>query len=163
MPTSYLTLADFRALSLMPASDVDELEARAPGFIARQCEVASADIDARLRKRYEAPFAAPYPVKVQAWCARLVTRVAYLKRGVDPTDPQFAAYVADSDAANAEIKEAADAELGLFDLPLRQDTTATGLRAPAPLGYSERSPYVWTDVQAAAAASEDASGEGSYG
>lgn len=163
MPVSYLTLAEFRALSLMPTSDVDELEARAPGFIARQCEVATADVDARLRKRYAAPFSAPVPLKVQAWCARLVTRVAYLKRGVDPTDPQFAAYVADAESVNAELKEAADAEFGLFDLPLRQDTTATGLRAPTPLSYSERSPYVWTDVQASAAVSEDGSGEGSYG
>lgn len=163
MPTSYLTLADFRAFSLMPSTDVDELEARAPGFIAKQCEVATADIDSRLRKRYAAPFGSPCPVKVQAWCARIVTRVAYLKRGVDPTDPQFAAYVADADTAMAEIKEAADAQFGLFDLPLRQDTKATGLTAPRPLGYSEASPYVWTDVQASAAHDEDANGEGTYG
>lgn len=161
--STYLTLADFRALSLMPSNDVDELEARAPGFILAQCEVASADIDARLRKRYAAPFEAPYPVKVKAWCARLVTRVAYMKRGVDPTDPQFSAYVADAETAMAEIKEAADAKDGLFDLPLRADTTSTGLRAPAPLGYTEASPYVWTDAQVATARDEDAAGEGSYG
>jgi phage gp36-like protein len=160
---SYLTLADFRAISLMPSTDVDELEARAPGFLEAQIELASADIDARLRKRYAAPFASPYPVKVRAWCARLVTRVAFLKRGIDPTDPQWAAYDADATKAEAELLEAANAETGLFDLPLRADTTASGLTAPRPLGYSEASPYVWTDVQAAVAHDEDVAGEGSYG
>lgn len=160
--SSYLTLAEFRALSLMPASDVDELEARVPGFIAGQCEVASADLDALLRKRYDAPFTSPYPVKVRAWCARIVTRVAFLKRGIDPTDPQWAAYDEDAKTALAEAKEAADSVTGLYDLPLRSDTKATGLRAPAPLAYTETSPYVQQDVQAAAAYDEDASGEGSY-
>lgn len=161
--SSYLTAAEFRALSLMPSTDVDELESRAPGFLAAQIELASADIDARLRKRYATPFASPYPVKVRAWCARLVTRVAFLKRGIDPTDPQWSAYDADATKAEAEILEAANAETGLFDLPLRADTTSSGLSAPRPLGYSEASPYVWTDVQAAVAHDEDIAGEGSYG
>jgi len=161
--SSYLTLAAFRVLSLMPASDVDELEARVPGFIAGQCEVASADIDALLRKRYEAPFSAPYPIKVKAWCARIVTRIAYLKRGIDPNDPQWSAYDEDAKTALAEAKEAADSVTGLYDLPLRADTTTTGLRAPAPLGYTETSPYVQQDVQASRAYDEDASGEGTYG
>ena len=50
-------------------------------------------------------------------------------------------------AAKSEVTEAADSEEGKFDLPLRQDTTATGVSKGGPLGYSEVSPYTWTDRQ----------------
>lgn len=161
--SAYLTLAEFRTLSLMPAASVDELEAIAPGFIAGQLELESANVDARLAKRYAVPFSSPYPIAVRGWVARLVTRTAYLKRGIDPNDPQWVSYDEDSKAAKAEILEAANSETGLYELPLRSDTAASGLRAPSPLGYSEASPYVWADRQGSTARDEDVAGEGSYG
>jgi len=53
------------------------------------------------------------------------------------------------DIAVAELKEAADSKDGLFDLPLRADTTATGVSKGGPRGYSEASPYTNLDRQRA--------------
>lgn len=146
--SQYLTLADFRAITIMPASDVDELEAAAAGWVAAQSTVVSGIIDARLRKRYAAPFEAPYPDAVKDWCCRVLTLRAYLRRGVDASDKQFQVVLDDAQRAEAEIKEAADSKDGLFELPLRQDLPTTGgIARGAPYGYSEASPYTWTTKQ----------------
>ncbi len=163
MTTSYLTFENFKSLSLMPSSDLDGLEQTSPGWIDSQLAYWSTQIDSRLRKRYAAPFSSPYPMAVQGWLSRLVTVRCYLKMGVRPSDEQFAEIKADADAAVAEIKEAADSVTGLFDLPLREDTTATGISKGAPLSHSQASPYVWTDVQADAARNEDQNRGGTYG
>lgn len=163
MTTTYLTLSEFKALSVAPSSLLDEIETASPGWIGTQLEYWSAQIDSRLRKRYAAPFVAPYPLSVQGWLARLVTVRCYLKRGTDPSDMQYADIKADADAAVSEIKEAADSVTGLFDLPLREDTTKTGVSKGGPFGYSEQSPYVWTDQQASIARGEDGNGGGTYG
>lgn len=160
---SYLDLAGFKALSLMPDEDIDALEARYPGFVAAQLADRSGWIESRLRKRYAVPFALPYPDTVKGWLASIVTVRAYLKRGVDPTDEQWLEVKKQADDALAEIKEAADGELGLFDLPLRADTTATGISKGGPYVYSEQSPYVWTDQQADVGRSEDGARGGSHG
>jgi len=163
MATSYLTFLEFRSLTLMPSGDVDALETASPGWIESQLEYWTAQIDSRLRKRYAAPFSSPYPLAVQGWLARIVTVRCYLKRGIDPSDLQFAEIKADADTAVAEIKEAADSNVGLFDLPLRADTTTTGVTKGAPRSYSESSPYVWTDVQSDSANYEDTNRRGTYG
>ena len=152
--SNYLTVARFKLLTVMADEDVDALEARFPGFLMARSEVISGTIDARLRKRYAAPFESPYPNAVELWVARILTPAAYLKRGVDTTDRQFTEVYEDSKAAWVEIKEAANAVEGLYDLPLRQDTTATGISKGGPLGYSEASPYTWTDEQWEAAQDE---------
>jgi hypothetical protein len=163
MTTPYLTFDEFKGLSLMPSGDLDSLEEVSPGWIDSQLAYWSAQIDSRLRKRYAAPFSSPYPLAVQGWLARIVTVRCYLKVGVRPSDEQFAEIKADADAAIAEIKESADSVVGLFDLPLRADTTSTGVSKGAPMVYSEASPYAWTDVQGAAGRTEDNRGGGSYG
>lgn len=163
MTTPYLTFAEFRSLTLMPSDDVDAIELASSGWIDSQLEYWSAQIDSRLRKRYAAPFASPYPLAVQGWLARIVTVRCYLKMGVRASDEQFAEIKADADAAVTEVKEAADSVTGLFDLPLRADTTSTGVSKGAPMVHSEASPYVWTDVQADRANSEDSNRGGTYG
>lgn len=150
------TLDEFKARSTMPPEYVDEIEERSPGFVMAAIEsVSSLDINARLRKRYEVPFALPYPEAVKTWCARIVTMQCWKRRGYDPTDQSMQDAVKDRDEAKAEIKEAADSNEGLFDLPLRNDTTATGISKGAPFGYSEQSPYVWADAQVDTARDED--------
>ncbi len=160
---SYLTLEAFKGLTLMPASDVDSLDTAAPGWVATQLEFCSAWIDSRLTKRYEAPFTAnPPPLTVQMWLARLVTVRCFIRRGVDPNDEQFALIKADADGAEAQIKEAADAENGLFELPLRGTDSKTGVSKGGPFGYSEQSPYVFADRQVDVARNEDTNRTGSY-
>jgi hypothetical protein len=162
-PMAYLDRDAFATLTVMPAGDVDALDDAAPGWLDVQLGYWSSAIDARLRKRYDAPFAEPYPLAVQGWLARIVTLRAYLRRGVDPLDQQFGEIKADADAAWAEIKEAADSNEGMFDLPLRADTSASGINRGGPYGYSEASPYVWTDVQGVTGRDEDRRRGGSHG
>lgn len=157
---AYLTLAEFNLQTLLPDNIVAEIEAVTPGWTAEQLRVVSESFDTRLRKRYAAPFSAPYPTVLGEWLAHIVSLRAYLKRGVSSLDEQFAEYKAQHDAAYAALKEAADAETGLYDLPLRANTTSTGISKGFPRVYSERSPYVWTDVQAGIGRNEDSSGSG---
>lgn len=157
---AYLTVDQFKNLSVMPAEYIDALEQVAPGWVQSQLEYWSAWINSRLRKRYDAPFAEPYPEAVTGWLARIVTVRCWLRRGVDPQDEQFREVKDDATAAQAEIQEAADAVEGLFDLPLRANTTASGISKGFPRGYSEQSPYVWTDEQGRVGRDEDRAGRG---
>lgn len=146
--TAYLDLAGFKSLTVMPSGDVDAIEAAAPGWILANLTSFSERIDARLRKRYAVPFGAPYPEIVKSWLTRLVTLRAYLRRGVDPADPQFSAIKEDALEAEKELLEAANSETGLFDLPLLATSSTSAIARGAPLGYAESDPYAWTDVQA---------------
>lgn len=158
---AYLTRAQFQAISTMPASFITEIEAKAPGWLDAQLELHSARIDAQLRKRYAVPFALPAPLVVQDWLARIVELAAWLKRGVTSTDEQFQEYKARAMAAIDEIGKAADSVDGLFDLPLSATGTASAVSAGFTRGYSEQSPYVWTDQQAEIGHAEDRTREGS--
>jgi hypothetical protein len=159
---AYLDKAGFKLLTVMPAVYVDAIDASTAGWVDKQLELASAWVDAKLRKRYAVPFASPYPMTVTGWVEALVTMRAYLKRGVDATDEQYQQIAAAAETAKAEVTEAANADTGLFDLPLRADTAASGVAKGGPRSYTEQSPYAWTDRQARAGHAEDAAGEGSY-
>ena len=146
-----LAVQDFATRSIMPAEDVLELDARKPGFLdAAIADAIEFDIYARLRKRYVVPFPEPAPRVVSKWVALLVTPLAYLARGADPNDPTLAKVDAAREQALVDIKETADAKDGLYDLPLREGTDASGVAKGTPLSYSEASPYDWLDVQAGA-------------
>lgn len=161
--TAYLTKAQFKLLSTIPAAFVDAVETVETGFTDAQLESWSRWIDAQLAKRYDVPFETPVPSAVANWLARIVTPRIWSKRGVDPEDAQWQEVKKDDEAARAEIKEAANCETGLYDLPLRADTTTSGISKQFPRGYSEQSPYVWMTQQAQRGVQEDESGNGSGG
>lgn len=157
----YLDVNGFKGLTLAPASYVDTIETREAGWTLRQLTLYSSLIDARLGKRYATPFAAASPPTiVTLWLTRLVTPEVYKKRGVDPTDTEIDQIIKDRDQALAEIKEAADAKDGLFELPLRADNDTVGVTRGAPLGSSEQSPYIWAQKQWNAAQDEGFDGSG---
>lgn len=159
----YITFDEYKLRTLLPSSYVDLVEAEAPGFVDAQIAmVSSLDIDGRLRKRYAAPFAEPVPEAVKAWTTRLVDIRVLRKRGSDPQDPDVASVIEDAVAAKAELLEAANGETGLWDLPLRDNTSATGIVSPQTRGYSENSPYVGFSKQASAGREEDSNGEGTF-
>lgn len=146
--TAYLTKDEFKARTLMPPEYVDALELVQAGWVLAQLEQYSRWIDSRLRKRYAAPFdVATCPEIVKSWLTRIVTVRCFLRRGIDPTDPQFETVRQDALDATVEIKEAADCVEGLFDLPLKDSEKTTGITQGAPLGYAEAGPYEWVDAQ----------------
>lgn len=150
MTTPYLDVIAFKARTIMPSEDVDLLEEKAPGYLASRLALASSRMNAQLRKRYAVPFLAPVPEIVLGWLTSIVTPEAYRKRGWNPSDEQSAEIEQDRKDALDEIKQAADSENGLFDLPLRDDVDGSGVVRGGPVAYSEPSPYDWLDVQAEA-------------
>lgn len=150
---SYLDRTEFKARTVAPVHLVDGLHLdvtnRAPWitFVESRLVIETSRINSQLRKRYAAPFAAPVPEIVLGWLAAIVTPKLYERRGWDPADAQAVALLADAELARTELQQAADSVEGLFDLPLRQDSTSTGIARGGPRGYAEASPYEWTDVQ----------------
>jgi hypothetical protein len=132
----------------MPAADVDAIESAEPGWILQQLADGSAAMITRLDKRY-GPWVLPYPVAILRWLTVLVTVRCYYKRGVNPSDAQFELVKDEAAEAKAELKEAADSEVGLFELPRRQDTTDAGIVKGGPFVHAEASPYEWADEQIA--------------
>jgi phage gp36-like protein len=157
---AYLNLATFKNLTLVPSSVIDRVETKHPGWIDAQLEAVSSEIDAQLAKRYEAPFQSPYPLIVKLWLSRIVSASVYDKHGTEALEQQAQRFYDAEKAAKEEIAKAADAEKGLYELPLRADTTANGVTRGGPRSYSEAGPYSWTDQQRRTARGEDQNGEG---
>lgn len=151
---AYLTFAEFKARTVLNNADVDLVNTKKADFFETCLADESAWIDARLCKRYGVPFTAPVPSAVFRWLVQIVTFKACLVLGWSPESAQDAWIKDQHDLAIAEVKEAADSETGLFDLPRRQDLTTSGITKAGPLGYSEASPYTWTTRQAEMAALE---------
>ncbi len=147
MTTPYLTFDQFRLRTVMPPEDVDLVEEKHAGYLVARLKINSSRINSMLSKRYATPFADPPPEIVLGWLDAMTTVDAYTKRGWDPADAQSKIIVDDRDRAFTEMKEAADAQNGLFDLPLREDLTGSGITRGGPLGYSEPDPYEWMRVQ----------------
>lgn len=158
---AYLTLAEFKLESTMANTAIDELEATSPGFLDRRLATVSDRVDASLRKRYPLPLTAPYPPTVLQWVTALVTRDAYLKRGVDPNDLAWLEIKPAAELAETQLTAVSNGETGLLELPARADQPSTsGATKGGPFGYSEQSPYVGFDVQAQTAYDEDRNGRG---
>lgn len=161
---AYVTVARMKLLSTIPDAFVDEVETVSPGFTLAQLEYFSAWLDVQLAKRYAVPFVAPFPAVVEMWVVRVVTPRIWSKRGVNATDEQWQAVAKDDTDARAEIALAANGEVGLYDLPLRQDKLdESGIAKGGPLAYSEQSPYVGFSLQAEHAVQEDGAGRGTSG
>lgn len=157
---AYLTETEFRLLTMLPVNVLDEVPA---GWVTEQLSKVSSRMDARFAKRYAAPFVVPYPTVVQEWLAHIVSWRCYLKRGVNSLDADAAEYKAQHDQALKEIEEAANAQSGLFELPLRQDLpSGSGVSRGMPRVYSEQSPYAWSDQQRGTGVNEDLQGGGTY-
>lgn len=162
---AYLTIAELKLRTVMPPEFIDTLEGLQPGWVDAQLEQLSRWIDSRLMKRYAVPFVDPVPVPevVRGWLARLVTFEVWQRRGWDPQDPQAVQIQRAADVARDDVKEAADAVQGLYDIPLLNGEGKSLLSKPRTFGYSEASPYVWTDEQVVTGSYEDDNGGGSYG
>lgn len=160
---AYLTVDEFRLRTLLPTYVLDEIEQGTPGWLQSQLETFYADVNARLSKRYNVPFADPPPTAVQQWCVHIVSLNAWLKRGVSAVDESFTEYQKKHDRAFEEMREAADAVDGLFDLPATTAPNggdASGIKRGGPHVYSENSPYVGFSKQARIGRSEDSRGDG---
>ena len=158
---SYLDLDEYKNYSILPSVDIDDVETIQAGWVDRKLRAISRSVDARLRKRYAVPFESPYPDAVCDWVARIMDPLLLKKRGVDATDEQFISIADDAKAALEEIKEASDAEEGLFDLPALDTADGSAISKGGPLGYSESSPYVWLDREEETGRDEDTDGIGS--
>lgn len=160
---SYLDRDEFAALSTAPTSliagdfldpsgtwDAPHEAKRAAwrAFVDAQLVAESAKMNARLSKRYAVPFdASAAPQILRTWLAAVVTPLVYRKRGIDPSDEQIASAEKAADDARTEMREAADSETGLYEIPLRADNATSAVSRGGPFGYSEASPYEWLDVQ----------------
>ena len=147
---AYVDLAFFKAHSTMDPDDVDAFEMAWPGRLAVLFGSWSRYVDGLLRKVYEVPLEAPYPVEVRLSVVRIVTAEAFKIRGFTPGTAQKEVCEADAALALALLKELAATD-GRLELPRKDESPETeGPAKGGPLSYSEASPFVWIDEQAAA-------------
>lgn len=121
---SYLTFAEYSARSRIRASLITQAgSAKVEAWLAER----SSKICARLVKRYAVDFTDPGPTPdvVLGWLGALVDHDVQEYVGGTPEGREDAWIVKRAEQADAEIKEAADSETGLFELPLR-NTDALG-------------------------------------
>lgn len=154
--SNYVTMQDVKDLGSMAPEDVDALEALYPGIVVRIATAVSGLFDARLAKRYAAPFIEPFPNALVFNVSRMVAWRLWIRRGFNPSSPIDTLLEKENLDAEAWLKEAADGDKGLVELPARQATPgeATAVNVGGPLGYSEPSPYQWLDVQREAVGNE---------
>lgn len=160
----YLDVAGFRARTIMPGEDVDELELRAAGWLQTRIDDVGDEFDDQLRKRYDVPFGVAgtprtsVPRTIIRWLVAIVTRDAYLKRGFNPASQQDEAGIFGTAArAEEQVALAANAETGLYELPLRADDVANAVTRGGPQADAQQSPYTWATLQRDDARDEDRS------
>lgn len=94
---------------------------------------------------YVAP--APVPEQILRWMTKIATPEVYLARGVNAQDPVIAQHFEARTESRAELLEAANSNTGLLELPTNEANADSAVVTGGPGGYTETSPYVWTDVQ----------------
>jgi hypothetical protein len=139
---------------IVPAFDLSVQST--PNFVERRLDTAASWILARLRKRYNTKqIIDATPEIVLGWQEALVTLACFKRRGFNPSSAQDAEIVKAAEDAKLEIKEAADSNEGLFDLPILDSPDASAISKSSTFGYSEASAYAWTDVQRERVADEE--------
>lgn len=156
------TLDEFKDLTTLPGDYVDALERSREGWVMSRVAYWSAWVNARLSKRYAVPFVAPFPAIVCGWVSDLVTMDCWTRRGFDPTTADMQTTIEAAQRARDEVKEAADGDKGLFELPERADLNKVATSRGGPRSYTEASPYVWTSRQAEVGRDEDHNGGGTF-
>lgn len=146
----------------MPADYIDAIERSQAGWVDAQLALVWAKIEARLWKRYAIPFIAPAPEVALGWLTDIVTLRCWVKRGFDPGTLDMQPILDAAAQAQADVAEAADGEVGKFELPLRQDSLTNATKRGGPRSYSEASPYVWTTLQGCTGRDEDSNGGGTF-
>lgn len=101
--------------------------------------------------------ATPVPEVILRWVTDITTPRVYERRGSNPANDSMLAKMLEREAtALKEIREAADAKDGLFDLPLNVDVGGSGISAPTVRLCSQASPFSWMDTQRERGRREDA-------
>lgn len=146
-------------MARLPSEIVDVIETSSPGFTELQLELESAYIDSLLSKRYLVPFVLSAPLVVMRWLVDLVSLQVWLKRGFDGTQVDAQIYIDAATHAREDLRQAADAKDGLFELPLRADVPSAGGK-PTIHSYSETSPFLGQRIQRVRGRAEDYQGTG---
>lgn len=102
----------------------------------------------------------PIPEIVLGWLVTMVDIDVWDRRGVNPQDPGLARGLQERERADAQIANAANSEVGLFDLPTNDAAGDSAIKQGGPMFYSEASPYAWQDQQRCEGRREDRSRTG---
>lgn len=120
---AYLTLVQYRAITTLDGSIVDLCVAKGKD-VQRWLDLSSAHIRSRLVKRYLIDWTEvanqPVPDKIIEWLILLVDIPVCKCTGAVPEGRVDDWVREDEKRVNDELKEAADADNGLFELPLRE-------------------------------------------
>ena len=104
--------------------------------------------------------ATPVPETVLRWLRTLADYDVVKHHYRTTTDPALIDLKDDVATVRTEIQQAANSKDGMWDLPSTEDADSA-ITAGGPLGYSETSPYTWTDRQARDGTFDDVRGGGS--
>jgi hypothetical protein len=138
----YLTSTqEFCDRSVLNETEAAELEAKRPGWLARQRTIVSAYVDSRLAVRGDVPFMGAIPEAVKCAVADLITPRAFDALGYTPSDERQAGIGKREDAALLYLAEAADPVKGLVVLPKQQGLPELQPTSPTTNVYSEQSPF----------------------
>ena len=105
----------------------------------------------------------PVPEIALGWLVSMVDVDIWDRRGVNAQDPTIVRYVDKVTKADAQIAQAANSDIGLFELPFNDSIASSAINHGGPLSYSEASPFVGADRQEFEGRQEDVRGIGTYG
>lgn|SRR5512133_900986 len=142
----YLTTERFCDLTVLAEERIQELFVRRPRFLETHCDMALRNIEDRLRHKYAIPFPPSHPT-IEGWIVSIVQPKAALKVGIDPGDPGYVEMVRLSTEVNLELTDASDMQSSRWNLPRISAQDPSAIAKGEPFGYSEASPYDWTDRQ----------------
>lgn len=146
---SYLTFDEYSARSMIRASLIGQAGS---SKVTVWLNERSSKIRARLVKRYAVDFTDPGPTPdvVLSWLRDLVDHDVQEYVGGTPEGREDEWIAKRAEKADAEIKEAADSETGLFELPLRNTdpTGSSAINKGGPFVASNNTIYGFFDGQA---------------